>query len=40
MKASIATVVPFFSACRMVREYVERIYVPAAARREPPVAVE
>jgi starch phosphorylase len=40
MKASIASVVPAFSACRMVRDYVERLYLPAAARREPPVAVE
>jgi len=40
MKASIASIVPAFSACRMVRDYVERVYLPAAARREPPVAVE
>jgi starch phosphorylase len=33
MKRSIATVVPEFSAHRMVRDYVERAYVPAAARR-------
>ena len=33
MKASIASVVPHFSAHRMVRDYVERIYLPAADRR-------
>ncbi len=32
MKASIESVVPAFSAHRMVRDYVERIYLPAAAR--------
>ncbi len=40
MKASIASIVPAFSACRMVRDYAEQIYLPAAARREPPVAIE
>jgi starch phosphorylase len=33
MKNSIASVVPNFSAHRMVRDYVERCYVPAARRR-------
>jgi starch phosphorylase len=33
MKASIATVVPEFSAHRMVRDYVEKTYLPAASRR-------
>jgi starch phosphorylase len=33
MKNSIATVVPNFSAHRMVRDYVERCYVPASKRR-------
>ena len=33
MKQSIATVVPTFSARRMVKEYVEDLYLPAAARR-------
>ena len=33
MKASIASVVPQFSAHRMVRDYVETIYLPAAARK-------
>jgi starch phosphorylase len=33
MKSSIASVVPHFSAHRMVRDYVERSYLPAAARR-------
>jgi starch phosphorylase len=33
MKASIASVVPNFSAHRMVRDYVQQVYVPAAARR-------
>jgi starch phosphorylase len=32
MKASIASVVPQFSAHRMVRDYVEQSYLPAAAR--------
>jgi starch phosphorylase len=32
MKASIESVVPQFSAHRMVRDYVERFYVPAASR--------
>jgi glucan phosphorylase len=32
MKASIASVVPAFSAHRMVRDYVETVYLPAAAR--------
>ena len=32
MKASIESVVPHFSAQRMVRDYVERFYVPAASR--------
>jgi len=32
MKASIASVVPHFSAHRMVRDYVEKSYVPAAKR--------
>ena len=34
MKASIESVVPEFSAHRMARDYVERIYLPASARRE------
>ena len=34
MKASIASVVPHFSAHRMVRDYVEQAYLPAARRRE------
>jgi starch phosphorylase len=34
MKASIASCVPQFSAHRMVRDYVEQIYLPAAARRQ------
>ncbi len=33
MKASIASCVPQFSAHRMVRDYVEEIYLPAAARK-------
>jgi starch phosphorylase len=33
MKASIESVVPRFSAHRMVRDYVETMYLPAAARR-------
>jgi starch phosphorylase len=33
MKASIESVVPQFSAHRMVRDYAERIYLPAARRR-------
>ena len=40
MKASIGSVVPAFSACRMLRDYVEQVYLPAASRREPPVAIE
>lgn len=34
MKASIASIVPEFSAHRMVRDYAEGIYLPAAHRRE------
>jgi alpha-glucan phosphorylase-like protein len=33
MKASIRSVVPQFSAHRMVRDYVEKCYLPAASRR-------
>jgi starch phosphorylase len=33
MKSSIVSVVPQFSAHRMVRDYVEKVYLPAAARR-------
>jgi starch phosphorylase len=33
MKSSIASVVPRFSAHRMVRDYVEQVYLPAAERR-------
>jgi glycogen phosphorylase len=33
MKSSIASVVPNFSAHRMVRDYLQQVYVPAAARR-------
>jgi glycogen phosphorylase len=33
MKNSIVSVVPQFSAQRMVRDYVEKVYLPAAARR-------
>jgi glycogen phosphorylase len=33
MKASIESIVPAFSAHRMVRDYVEKSYLPAAARR-------
>jgi glycogen phosphorylase len=33
MKASIASVVPHFSAHRMVRDYAESLYLPAARRR-------
>jgi starch phosphorylase len=33
MKASIESVVPQFSAHRMVRDYVEQVYLPAAVRR-------
>jgi starch phosphorylase len=33
MKSSIASVVPNFSAHRMVRDYVQQAYVPAAGRR-------
>ena len=33
MKASIESVVPRFSAHRMLRDYVEKFYLPAAARR-------
>jgi alpha-glucan phosphorylase-like protein len=36
MKASIASCVPQFSAHRMVRDYVEQVYLPAAARRQHP----
>jgi starch phosphorylase len=32
MKASIESVVPHFSAHRMVRDYVERVYLPASTR--------
>jgi hypothetical protein len=32
MKASIESVVPHFSAHRMVRDYLERFYVPAGGR--------
>lgn len=32
MKASLATITPRFSAARMVRDYVEKAYLPAAAR--------
>jgi starch phosphorylase len=34
MKASIESIVSHFSAHRMVRDYVERVYVPAAQRKE------
>jgi starch phosphorylase len=34
MKASIESIVPHFSAHRMVRDYVQGIYLPAARRRE------
>jgi starch phosphorylase len=34
MKASIESVVPQFSAHRMVRDYVEKTYIPAAERRD------
>src|SRR5206468_2498915 len=37
MKASIESVVPRFSANRMLRDYVERFYLPATARRMVPV---
>jgi starch phosphorylase len=40
MKASIESIVAPFSAHRMVRDYVERIYVPAASRRSRPGAEE
>ena len=33
MKASIESIVPAFSAHRMVRDYVERVYLPAASRK-------
>jgi len=33
MKSSIVSVVPQFSAHRMVRDYVEKVYLPAAGRR-------
>jgi alpha-glucan phosphorylase-like protein len=33
MKSSIASVVPNFSAHRMVRDYLQQIYVPAASKR-------
>ena len=32
MKRSIATITPAFSSLRMVRDYCDRAYVPAAAR--------
>jgi hypothetical protein len=32
MKASMATVVPHFSTARMVRDYTEAAYLPAAKR--------
>jgi starch phosphorylase len=32
MKASLATITPRFSAVRMVRDYVEQAYLPAARR--------
>ena len=34
MKASIESVAPQFSAHRMVCDYVDTVYVPAAQRRE------
>jgi starch phosphorylase len=37
MKASIETIVPRFSANRMLRDYVEKFYLPANARRLDPV---
>jgi starch phosphorylase len=37
MKASIESVVPRFSANRMLRDYVEKFYLPAVARRMDPV---
>jgi glucan phosphorylase len=36
MKASIESVLPAFSAHRMVRDYVEQVYTPAAGRGTPP----
>jgi starch phosphorylase len=33
MKASIASIVPNFSAHRMARDYLQDVYVPAASRR-------
>ncbi len=36
MKASIASCVPQFSAHRMVRDYAQQSYLPAAARRQHP----
>jgi len=33
MKGSIASIVPNFSAHRMVRDYLQEVYVPASARR-------
>jgi starch phosphorylase len=35
MKASVESIVPAFSAHRMVREYVERVYLPAGTARRP-----
>ena len=35
MKASIASVVPQFSAHRMVRDYVEDIYLPGGGAQGP-----
>ena len=32
MKASIATITPRFSTARMVRDYTEQAYIPAAKR--------
>jgi hypothetical protein len=37
MKASIESVVPRFSANRMLRDYVEKFYLPANERRLDPV---
>ena len=36
MKASIASCVPQFSAHRMVRDYAQQSYLPAAGRRQHP----
>ncbi|MCU0243127.1 MAG: alpha-glucan family phosphorylase, partial [Vicinamibacteria bacterium] len=40
IKASIESIVPRFSACRMVKDYAEKVYLPAALRRDADLIVE